>query len=261
MFKPALQAVGITVLSVLVWIGFSALGFGITGSVLVSNIFGLIAGLGSALLTQKWLSGSFKPAPEGKESRNWLFWLMVVIVLVLAFITGQALGGWAYFNIDSQVMDEVQGTLNNLESWQFFLIVIGIAPLAEEALFRGTLYTAIRTQLPAWESALITTLIFAVIHANPVQALTVIPMSMVLAIAYEVSRRIWVVWGLHAAFNAASLLPVAWFTPLMDTSGVLILSGGFVATLFILNHIVGKSLEKTWPVKNQIVSFPKLIGK
>ena len=38
------------------------------------------------------------------------------------------------------------------------------APLSEELLFRGWLYTGIRAKLPAWPTILITAALFALVH-------------------------------------------------------------------------------------------------
>ncbi len=60
-----------------------------------------------------------------------------------------------------------------------------LVPLTEELIFRGLLYGRMRTRLQMKQAVLLSALLFAFYHGNPVQILYAFPMALLLAILYE----------------------------------------------------------------------------
>ena len=85
----------------------------------------------------------------------------------------------------------------------FVTNLVVLAPLAEELLFRGWLYTGLRRRLPFWPSFLVTVVLFATIHGeqNPGRILQVLPLAVALGLLRERAGSIKPTIALHGAYN------------------------------------------------------------
>ncbi|MEM0897790.1 MAG: type II CAAX endopeptidase family protein [Verrucomicrobiota bacterium] len=75
------------------------------------------------------------------------------------------------------------------------------APISEEIIFRGFLYPALKRYSDRFFAAVVTSLIFAVIHFNTASVLPLFALAMVMVISYELSGSLLVPIGIHAIFN------------------------------------------------------------
>ena len=88
-------------------------------------------------------------------------------------------------------------------------------PFAEEAVFRGILYTGLRMKFPEQNKALCalgSAALFAVWHADAVQGIYAFVMGFAFCLLYDLSGRFVYVFLLHAACNLLSVV--------LDTAGV-----------------------------------------
>jgi membrane protease YdiL (CAAX protease family) len=93
---------------------------------------------------------------------------------------------------------------DNQSPWQLAalgLLVAGIGPFFEEVLFRGVLFGALRTALPRWPAALLSGLIFSLVHADPNSTVPLAIMGTLLAVAYDRTRSIWTSTVMHCIWN------------------------------------------------------------
>ena len=102
--------------------------------------------------------------------------------------------------------------LVNADVWQsrviLGLVTIGLAPVAEETLFRGILYPAVK-RLGYPRAALWTvSLLFALVHFNPPTFLPLFVMAVMLTRLYDSTGNLLGPIMLHCLFNAANFL---WF--------------------------------------------------
>lgn len=91
-------------------------------------------------------------------------------------------------------------------TWKAVAVLSGVvlAPLAEEAMFRGLLQSMLRqvTGKP-WLAVLVTSVVFALVHfASPQNVPAIFALSVVLGYNYERCGRLYPVMLLHAIFNA-----------------------------------------------------------
>ena len=82
-----------------------------------------------------------------------------------------------------------------------FLSLVLIAPVAEEALFRGYLYGKLRNTVPIWVAILIVSTVFAVIHGQWNVGIDVFILSVVACVLREVTGGIWAGILLHMLKN------------------------------------------------------------
>ncbi len=78
-----------------------------------------------------------------------------------------------------------------------------LAPLSEELVFRGWLYTGLRQRFGFWPSFLVTTLAFAAIHWDPNhrRILLVLPLAVALGLLREIAGSIKPTILLHGCYN------------------------------------------------------------
>jgi len=134
----------------------------------------------------------------------------VLSVLVCVWLVGMLSENWI-----SGMFEELQEqapvrSLQEAESRTFlalatFAAVIA-APIAEEFLFRGYMYGAIKNATGRIFAAVVIGLLFAVVHGNLPAFLPLFVFSLILCLSYEISGSLWVPLGLHAFFNATNIV-------------------------------------------------------
>jgi membrane protease YdiL (CAAX protease family) len=88
------------------------------------------------------------------------------------------------------------------------LLLLGglLVPFAEELYFRGVLYTFCRERWGVSVAALISSLVFAVIHFDILVAAMAFFLGLFCALAYERSRSLWAAILIHALSNTIKLV-------------------------------------------------------
>jgi membrane protease YdiL (CAAX protease family) len=90
--------------------------------------------------------------------------------------------------------------------WAAFALAAIVAPVVEETVFRGMLYTALRARMRVWPAALVSGGIFAAVHPTlPGQFLPILALGVVLAMLREKTGSLAPSMVCHAINNAAML--------------------------------------------------------
>jgi membrane protease YdiL (CAAX protease family) len=144
--------------------------------------------------------------------------ILLPLVLIVIFKVLGAGSSWVLERLHEQthwswLKPELQPTVQLLQQkWPPYLVAVQglvamvIAPVAEEILFRGVLYTAIK-QRGRWHLALWTSsLLFALIHFYPVGFLSLIFLSMMLVFVYEQTKNLFAPILLHSLFNTVNFV-------------------------------------------------------
>lgn len=145
---------------------------------------------------------------------------LCVLTIVMALLMDYALSGVATLAL--LLLDSVMENPNNAavmdlagqDSGTVKAIAIFLAPIVEEVLFRGVLFGAIRTRSRLW-AYIVSAAAFSLYHIWSyaaasgdmtllLYALEYLPVSVVLAWAYERSGCIWTNIFFHMGFNALS---------------------------------------------------------
>lgn len=92
-------------------------------------------------------------------------------------------------------------------------VVVFLAPLVEEVLFRGFLLPGLAAgRLGAAGAVVVTALLFAVVHTqyDPFDMSAVLTLGLLLGAARWFSGSLWLAYGLHAAINAVAAAQLVW---------------------------------------------------
>lgn len=129
-------------------------------------------------------------------------WVLLMWVLLgLAAVAGLGGGKQAVYYL-------LRGVTVQWELWFLFLSIVVATPLLEELLFRGVVYQTLRGHLGVWPAVLLSALVFAAAHGEPLQIVRLTLMGMVLAYSYERSGTLLVPIGIHAVQNTVAFFVI-----------------------------------------------------
>jgi len=152
----------------------------------------------------------------GLRNVNWgktAFYALAGFILSIIMLLIISAGGW-YENLSSKIFGETpaQAAVQAFSDasdplMQIVLILAAVvfAPICEEILFRGFLYTATKKYTGVIFSVIITSVIFSAIHGSATSFLPLCIVGLILTITYELSGSLWTNIGIHAAFNLFSV--------------------------------------------------------
>lgn len=142
------------------------------------------------------------------------FWRLAVPGLLLCWLAGQAASLWLYGLLGSPNFDGHTAAKSQAPVLLTLLLVLVLAPMGEEMLMRGLVYSQLRRHTGILTAALLTTGVFSLLHLNLVQIAVTLPLGILLALVYEQTGRLSAVIALHAVFNllstAVPAAAVAW---------------------------------------------------
>jgi uncharacterized protein len=135
-------------------------------------------------------------------------WTVLAFVLML----GIEVGTIELFGIDHTDLEEL-GDLSGLAAIAIAIVVVLLAPAAEEIFFRAFFYRALRTRLRVWSASLITGCVFASVHlqyySEPALLLVIAAFGIGQCLLYERTGSLFAVIATHAAFNTVASLEIA----------------------------------------------------
>jgi membrane protease YdiL (CAAX protease family) len=143
-----------------------------------------------------------------------------VLALPVAWLLGrgsEVLMRLVHWKVEVQNPVEIlQGTTHPLAKIVFGVVAIGLAPVAEEILFRGLLYGT--AQQFGFQRAGLwgTSLLFALTHMNAVTFIPLLVFAVILAFLYENTRNLLAPILTHSLFNAVNFVAIV-----LDTQPVL----------------------------------------
>lgn len=90
--------------------------------------------------------------------------------------------------------------------WYTFALTVVLAPIVEEIVFRGVLFPAVAKRYGLIAGIIGSSLIFMLVHLNPIQMISVLPLGIYLAIMYRKTGSIYPGIILHAVWNFMTLM-------------------------------------------------------
>ncbi|HUB36111.1 MAG TPA: CPBP family intramembrane glutamic endopeptidase [Solirubrobacteraceae bacterium] len=178
----------------------------------------------------------------GRVVRSWQFglrrpgvgWLSaggLLVALLLAFVVVSAI--WA-----AAVNPEKEKLLEQLGSNEGAGLLLAsaaltcvVAPICEELLFRGYVFTALRNWHGTWPAAIVTALVFGGVHAGSAPALDLVPLAGLgfgLCLLYRYTGSLYPCMAAHSLNNSiafASLEGWSWQAPLLMVGALAAIAG------------------------------------
>lgn len=158
--------------------------------------------------------------------------------LILLWLGAQMLAVGAYSLVGSANFDQ-HFTHEERSIVLVALTALVVAPVCEEILMRGLIYPLLRFKLSGLISGLLSSTLFALIHANIVQIIVAFALGLFLAAIYERTNTLWHVIAFHVLFNTLSLFIPA--SAVVDILGV-----AFVPAMTFAVILVAFTLSMVW---------------
>lgn len=136
------------------------------------------------------------------------------VIITYLFLFGIELWGYGVW-LEEQFADDnkLQQTVKTYQEASAVTVrimiaisAIIIAPVAEEIVFRGYIYTSTKRFSNRFFAAILSSLLFGVVHFNISAFIPLVFLALLLTIAYELSGSIWAPISIHALFNASTIL-------------------------------------------------------
>lgn len=146
-------------------------------------------------------------------SWRWVFLIAPATVFVMwMLIGGLQVAGFMNW-IESLGAETIQDTVKLLQNSSDPLLLglmafaaIVAAPLCEEIVFRGYLYSAAKKFAGPWASGLFSSLVFAAAHGSLAALLPLLIFGVVLTFIYEKTGSLWAPIAVHGCFNGATVI-------------------------------------------------------
>ena len=85
------------------------------------------------------------------------------------------------------------------------IVIIVLAPIIEEVVFRGLFYAALKSYFPWFVSLIFSSLIFSLIHENVLAFTLLFSLSVLLTFIYELYGKLFYPILIHSCFNISML--------------------------------------------------------
>jgi len=133
--------------------------------------------------------------------------VFLLLAAPLVFAADFLVDWWGNAKQDPQaVITLVEQSKSAAQRVPICLSAMIVAPLAEELVFRGYLYSAAKRFLGGIPALVLTGSVFAAVHANIPNLLPLFLLACCLTLAYETTGSLWVSVTMHSAFNALNLV-------------------------------------------------------
>ncbi len=139
----------------------------------------------------------WRPWALWKTSRT--FWLIAGAAFIYGLVANLLIG-----TLYPPSKDWFTVPKEGLAAFMLFILAVVFAPLTEELLFRGWVYTSLRASFGLWVALLVSAVLFAGAHyeSTHVYALVVFPIGLALGGMREVTGSLKASIAFHAFFNA-----------------------------------------------------------
>jgi membrane protease YdiL (CAAX protease family) len=156
------------------------------------------------------------PIGDAIKSGACTFFIAVLLVDVTGLIWGYILTELGLPMVNQDLVDVAQNTNSQWLKGCLMVIAVGLAPLAEEIIFRGGLFRYFRTRIPRSLAIVLTSALFGALHMSWDSSLVGLPsvvplmvLAAVFCLAYERTGKLGTVIVAHAFFNLYTFILVA----------------------------------------------------
>lgn len=159
-----------------------------------------------------WLIRKVRTTKEELGIQRWPTWLDIawvpagaityfILTSIIAFI---AMNFLKFVNYDQAQDTGFEHLSAQSEYIMAFIMLVIVAPIAEEILFRGYLLGKLREYAPLWVAIIVTSLIFAVVHFAWNVGLDVFALSIALCLLRVMTGSLWASIMLHMLKNSVA---------------------------------------------------------
>lgn len=163
----------------------------------------------------------FKEVSINKFELSWLLPIIIFGASLNVFISGVM----AFIPLPKGWVDAYVESYNSTESGNTIIAIVVtvlMAPIVEEIIFRGLIYTRLKSGMPIMAAAILSSLIFGLMHGNLIWGSYAFVLGMLLVWVFEKFKSLAANILVHFAFNVVGVL-MGFVTEIPDALGLIIL--------------------------------------
>lgn len=157
----------------------------------------------------------------------------LIALFIGVWLFGQITGAWALSlgpATDYSAYKEAMGTSDIAQG---LLLTLIVAPVAEEFLFRGLIYSMWKKVMSPRLAFIGQALLFAFIHGTQAHLLPIFMLGVFSCYAFERTGNIWASVGIHIAYNVFSILFVGLSIPTFLTEPFVFVLADFLLMAYL----------------------------
>ncbi len=175
--------------------------------------------------------------------------MLILWGFVLVLITGIVIE--PVLNLFPESFLKLVNQMGAKGGWSILMLVI-LAPVMEEVLFRGILLEAVRSKYSSGRAIVVSALMFGVIHFIPQQVVNAFVIGLILGYIYVRTDSLWPVIIIHALNNAMAYVIMQWsddanltVRSLIENDTIYAVVYGVALAAFVASgYMVWRSVEK-----------------
>lgn len=175
--------------------------------------------------------------------------MLILWGFVLVLITGIVIE--PVLNLFPESFLKLVNQMGMKGGWSILMLVI-LAPVMEEMLFRGILLEAVRSKYSSGRAIVVSALMFGVIHFIPQQVVNAFVIGLILGYIYVRTDSLWPVIIIHALNNAMAYVIMQWsddanltVRSLIENDTIYAVVYGVALAAFVASgYMVWRSVEK-----------------
>ena len=118
--------------------------------------------------------------------------------------------------------------------WVSFIAMYIVAPLVEELIFRGIMYSGVRRGWGIAAAIIVSSVIFGIAHGNILQGIYAALAGAVFAFAMEMTGSVWNAIAAHTAYNLSNYLAELLIPAVGYTGAIIIAALSFTGSIVLL---------------------------
>ena len=164
-------------------------------------------GLPLAFIAGAWFLSSSRGLSNTAYEWKSNFIPLIIIGLILSFSVSYIIGAiLTYLPGYDGMMDNYLAMFGDIDPIDLILTVAVIGPICEEIIFRGVILEGLLKKYDTTKAILFSSLIFSVIHLQPLQVISTFFIGLILGWIYVKTQSLWVCIGIHIINNLVAVL-------------------------------------------------------
>lgn len=175
--------------------------------------------------------------------------MLILWGFVMVLLTGIVIE--PLLNLFPDAFLEMVNQMGENGGWSVLMLVV-LAPVMEEVLFRGILLESVRSKHSSGRAIVVSALMFGVVHIIPQQVINAFVIGLILGYIYVRTESLWPVIIIHALNNAIAYVIMQWsdgtnitIRSLIENDTIYaVVYGMALAAMIASGYMVWRSIEK-----------------
>lgn len=129
----------------------------------------------------------------------------IVLILLIRIMTLTFMFAFPFL-LQSPIFEEYTSAMSECPDFVSVFLALILAPIGEEALMRGLIFSFLRNSIGTSASVVITSFLFAVLHPTPLHFIMTFCLSVVLCYVYMLTNSFALIVCFHSFFNMTGYL-------------------------------------------------------